>query len=273
MPLIHQRHTCNNNPFQILASNDYDDEDTVVASNCSPHLPPPSLPSSNNPRNPPKRPLTRQVANQPTRPPSTLLLSCLSEAPSPRVLAIPSIITANTPRAPHIHIHELRPTPSKTHSKPPTITNSPAHALPIVEPDDEQDKVPTMRAATPLPHSTQIITNRTPCNISRQALYHVIDLGFTNTPNITAPHCLAQNQYPGPIIKTEEYCNGIVHPVTNEMITNYRKLINDPLLKDLWIKAMSKELHHLAQGCDGISTQTYTILFLSHADICNIPKD
>ena len=159
------------------------------------------------------------------------------------------------------------------HGNPTTTANYPAAALPIVEPDDERDEVPTERAATPPRRSTRIITNRTPCNISRQALYHVIGLGFTNAPHITVPRCLAQNQYTGPVIKIEEYCNGVVHPVTKETITHYRKLIKDPLLKDLWIKAMSKELHRLAQGCEGITKGTNTIFFLSHADICNIPKD
>jgi hypothetical protein len=159
------------------------------------------------------------------------------------------------------------------HSNPTTTTESPAVALPIVEPDDERDKVPTERAATPPRRSTQIITNRTPCNISRQTLYHVIGLGLTNAPHITVPRFLAQNQYTEPVIQIEEYCNAVVHPVTKETITHYRKLIKDPLLKDLWIKAMSKELHPLAQGCEGITKGTNTIFFLSHADICNIPKD
>jgi hypothetical protein len=153
MLLIHQHHTRNNNPFQILASDDDDNEDTVVTSNCSPPLPPPSLPPSDNPRNSPACPRTRQVANQPTNPPSTFQLSCSPEAPSPRVLTIPSNITTNTPTAPHIHIHDLQPTPPRTHSKPPTIADCPAHALPIVEPDDERDKAPTTRAVTPpMPH-------------------------------------------------------------------------------------------------------------------------
>ena len=125
----------------------------------TPCLPTTSLPPSNNPRNIPAHPLTRQVVNQNTSPPSTLQLSCPTKAPSPRVLAIPSIITANTPTAPHVHIHDLQPTPSRTHSKLLTITNCPAHAVPIVEPDDEQDKVPTMRPATPPCRSIQIITN------------------------------------------------------------------------------------------------------------------
>jgi hypothetical protein len=36
---------------------------------------------------------------------------------------------------------------------------------------------------------------------------------------------------------------------------------------------MSKELHRLAQGCHGVTKGTNTIFFLSHADICLIPKD
>jgi hypothetical protein len=75
------------------------------------------------------------------------------------------------------------------------------------------------------------------------------------------------------MIDIEEYCYGVVHPVTKETITHYRKLIKDPLLKNLWIKAMSKELHRLTQGCPGVTKGTNTIFYLSHADICKIPKD
>ncbi len=46
-----------------------------------------------------------------------------------------------------------------------------------------------------------------------------------------------------------------------------------PLLKDLWTKAMSKELHQLAQGCPGITKGTNTIFYLSTAEILSIPKD
>jgi len=106
-------------------------------------------------------------------------------------------------------------------------------------------------------------------------LYHVISLGFTNAPAYAVPNLLAQHQkqYTGPLIGIEEHCYGVVHPVTKETITHYRKLIKDPLLKDQWIKAMSKELHRLAQGCPGVTKGTNTILYLSHADICKIPQD
>jgi hypothetical protein len=63
MPLVHQRHSRNNNPFNILA-NDDDDDDTVVASNCSPRVPPPSLLPSNLQDKPPARQPMRPLANQ-----------------------------------------------------------------------------------------------------------------------------------------------------------------------------------------------------------------
>ena len=46
----------------------------------------------------------------------------------------------------------------------------------------------------------------------------------------------------------EEVANGVVHPVTEETITKYKKLIEDPLLRETWSKAMCKELGRLCQG-------------------------
>ncbi len=121
---------------------------------------------------------------------------------------------------------------------------------------------------------TQFISNCTPCNSSRQGLYHIIGVEFTNVPLNTIPCSLAKhaNKY-APVIDIEEYCCSIVHPITKEMITQYRRLMKEPLLKDLWTKAMSKELHQLAQGCPGITKGTNTIFYLSHAEILSIPKD
>jgi hypothetical protein len=88
------------------------------------------------------------------------------------------------------------------------------------------------------------MSNRTPCNISKQALYHIIGVGLTNMPLYTIPHSLAKhaNKY-APVIDIDKYCYGVVHPVTKETIMQYRKLMKEPLLKILWTKAMSKELH------------------------------
>ena len=34
----------------------------------------------------------------------------------------------------------------------------------------------------------------------------------------------------------EEVANGVVHPVTKETITKYKKLIDDPLMQVVWSK-------------------------------------
>ena len=70
----------------------------------------------------------------------------------------------------------------------------------------------------------------------------------------------------------EEVANGVVHPVTKETITKYKKLIEDPLLRDTWAKAMCKELGRLCQGF-GETEGTDTMRFLDLEGIKSIPKD
>jgi hypothetical protein len=272
MPLVHQCQTCNNNPFHILS--DYDNnDDTIVASICSPSALPTILPSSVPPVNPPTHQALCQLASPAPIPPSIVQLRLLPTTPPPRVQATPSIIPAITPAALYSPVHDLSSDPFQMLLKPPSYTKQQTHSLPIVGPDDEQYSTPTARPSSLPQCSTLLISNRTPCNVMCQALYHIINLGFANAPATSIPCKLTHNQYTGPVIEIEEYCNGMVHPLTKETITHYRKLIKDPLLKDLWLKAMSKELHCLVQGCTGITKGTNTLFFLLHADICNIPSN
>jgi hypothetical protein len=74
-------------------------------------------------------------------------------------------------------------------------------------------------------------------------------------------------------INIEEVCNGIAHTITKDMISKYTKLMEDPALKGLWVPAMSKELHCLAQGKEGVKVGTNTIFYLTHDETRCIPKD
>jgi len=77
-------------------------------------------------------------------------------------------------------------------------------------------------------------TPRGHASISRQALYHVINLVFNAPPTYTIPRALLESPDRfWHIIDIEEVCNGVVHPITKETITKYPKLMNDPLLKKL----------------------------------------
>jgi len=70
MPLVHQHQTRNNDPFNILTDND-DENDTVVASDCSPRNPLPSLPTSELPVRPHTNLPRCQLVIQPTSLPTT----------------------------------------------------------------------------------------------------------------------------------------------------------------------------------------------------------
>ena len=65
--------------------------------------------------------------------------------------------------------------------------------------------------------------------------------------------------------------NGVVHTVTKETITNYKTLVKDPIMREVWMEAMAKELGRLAQGW-GTTKGTNTIKFMSQKEIARIPK-
>ena len=64
----------------------------------------------------------------------------------------------------------------------------------------------------------------------------------------------------------------MVHPVTKETITKYKKLIDDPLMRLVWSKSMCKKLGRLCQVF-GDTEGTNTMRFLDINGIRNIPRD
>ena len=95
-------------------------------------------------------------------------------------------------KTPHVLIHDLRPKPTKKPSKTPARTKPPTYSIPVVEPNDDRDGVPTTRPSSPPQRFTRLISSGTPCSILCQALYHAIGFGFTNAPANTVPTSLAK---------------------------------------------------------------------------------
>ena len=76
----------------------------------------------------------------------------------------------------------------------------------------------------------------------------------------------------------EQIANGVVHPVTKETITKYKKLIADPILRDEWMLGMCRELGRLAQGYGEEGSHDYvegtnTCFFMNIDEIRQIPRD
>ena len=102
-------------------------------------------------------------------------------------------------------------------------------------------------------------------NIRKEALYHVMGKVLFDSSEASIPDHLINNKMNispaidlealqqsnlnvGSEVDLDELCNGVVHPITKETITKYKKLIEDPMLRDDWIEVMCKELERLAQG-------------------------
>ncbi len=211
MPLVNQHHTRNNNPFHILTDNDGDD-DTVIASSCSLSALPTVSPSSVSPVNPPTRQAPRRLMSPPPIPPPYVPPMRLPTTPPPRVQATQAFIPAITPATPYSLVHDIHPVPSQKPILPLSYTKQQIHSLPVVKPDDKQDSTPTTRPSSQPQRSTRLISNRKPCNISCQALYHIINLRFANAPATSIPCKLIHEQYTGPVVEIKEYCNGVVTP-------------------------------------------------------------
>ncbi len=111
--------------------------------------------------------------------------------------------------------------------------------------DERDDHCNPWPDSMPIPRDTsRFIAHCGPANIAVQALYHVINLAFNAPPTYTIPWNLvnSSDQFQH-TIDIDKVCNGVLHPITKETITKYNKLMNDPMLKDLWVPGMSKELH------------------------------
>ena len=80
---------------------------------------------------------------------------------------------------------------------------------------------------------TEIQASSNACGITANAVYHLMGQHIEKTSNYFVPEKLEQQQ------ATYEdnnllyhMANGVVHPITQETITKYEKLAQDPIMKD-----------------------------------------
>jgi len=64
------------------------------------------------------------------------------------------------------------------------------------------------------------------------------------------------------------YANPMVHPVTGDIVSSYKKAMKDPSIGKLWKTAFGKEFGGLAQGDNKTKTKGINAIFImSHKDI------
>ena len=77
-----------------------------------------------------------------------------------------------------------------------------------------------------------------------------------------------------PDIDFEHLAMPMVHPVTGETISSYKKLKNDPATAETWMTVFGKEFDGLAQGDNKTGQKgTNSIFVITHVEISLIPSD
>ena len=149
--------------------------------------------------------------------------------------------------------------------------------VPIVSQEDTPSST-TLSNAKPLRRSKCINNSaptfqalHRPMNVSQEALYTVLARGMEAADWAIPTRMEKQELTFDANFDLQEFCGGVVHPITKETITSYKKLVNNPHLKQVWTKAMCKELGNIAQGY-GDQKGTNTVQFLTHADIAHVPR-
>jgi len=141
-----------------------------------------------------------------------------------------------------------------------TRANTPMH--PTITPTQNPTPTPTT-TTTPNPvtqgppRRSERIALLSPRLYSNMALHRITTEELHTDPHTFQPLCFA-----------------VIHPTTGESITKYKRLQNDPLLRDTWARAFGKEFGNLAQGDTTTNTPgTDTIFVLTHEQIKQIPRD
>ena len=107
--------------------------------------------------------------------------------------------------------------------------------------------------------------------ISQEAINSLVANDPVITPQAFVPLHLRKSYTARDI---ELYGFAMIHPVTGEHITSYRKLMNDPVTSEVWMTAFGKDFGGMCQGDDKTGTKgTDAIFVMDPQDVPNIPKD
>ena len=158
------------------------------------------------------------------------------------------------------------PTPKHSDQQPIPITQDEGYYVNIDDGIQKQNK----KSNT---NRIQVQNSNGPACISHNALYYYLGNALLDDTAYFLPRKLmVQPPLIQPAFDIEELANGVVHPITNMTIKKYHKLIDEPLLREVWMKAMCVKLGCLAQGYKDTKV-TETIKFMTWDEINQITAD
>ena len=109
--------------------------------------------------------------------------------------------------------------------------------------------------------------------ISQQAINFLTNKVWNNLPRHFTPTNLHPKENTT-AANLEHLAMPMVHPTTGEVISSYKKLMNDPRTMKIWQTAFGKDFRGMAQGDNKTGQKgTNAIFVMTHAEILLIPED
>jgi len=84
--------------------------------------------------------------------------------------------------------------------------------------------------------------------ITQQALNVLTVRELATADTIFTPRALLPHAARAHAPHFEHYASPMVHPITGETISSYKKLMNDPATAEIWQTAFGKDFGGMAQG-------------------------
>ena len=176
----------------------------------------------------------------------------------------------NLKQTPRIHRQQTR---NNTPGAVPPITrivDDNPHGFPPYNPPNvvyEHDPTDTILAFSMIqPLMAPVQCNARNYIVSNQAINALVMLEQCTPSNIFTPRSLESSRTFQPIHDLKHFANPMVHPVTGETISSYRKAMQDPAIAEVWKTAFGKEFGGLAQGNNKTKTKGTDAIFVMTQD-------
>jgi hypothetical protein len=109
--------------------------------------------------------------------------------------------------------------------------------------------------------------------ISQHAMNFLTDGVWNNSPQHFTPKNLRLKEE-ATAANLEHLAMPMIHPMTGETISSYKKLMNDPATMEIWQTAFGKDFGGISQGDNKTGQKgTNAIFVMTHAEILLIPAD
>jgi hypothetical protein len=154
----------------------------------------------------------------------------------------------------------IMPCPTLIEPDPPTIRSSRQKDRSPAVPTRTQPPRGRITARTPVPLGARqrVITRHA---INLLALHEQASCDMRFTPKSLMQHAPMPVHY-------EHYTSPMVHPVTGQTISSYKKLMHNFVMAEVWQTAFGKDFGGMAQGCNKTGQKGTNAMFvMSHDEI------